>query len=54
MEEKIQGKKELTVEEIEAQMLLELPDRRLMQQSVNDNTITITQIAAALIGIFSF
>jgi hypothetical protein len=39
MEEKIQEKKELSVAEIEAQSVLELPDRQLMQNSVIENNI---------------
>jgi hypothetical protein len=44
MKENIQGKKELSVEEIEAQTLLELPDRRLMQ------TVTIENVTQAAIN----
>jgi hypothetical protein len=36
MEEKIQEKKLLSAEEIEAQALLELPDRQLMQAEIGD------------------
>jgi hypothetical protein len=51
MEEKIQAKKELSIEEIESQMLLELPDRTLMQATAHQNIAF--NIAAFLIEIFS-
>jgi hypothetical protein len=44
MEEKIQEKKLLSAEEIEAQALLELPDRQLMQATVGDVNVAVSVV----------
>jgi hypothetical protein len=53
MEEKIQAKKELSIEEIESQTLLELPDRTLMQATSTQNiAFNIAVFVLTIIGLY--
>jgi hypothetical protein len=53
MEEKIQEKKELSVAEIEAQSVLELPDRQLMQNTTITQTNAFETLVIALVNLVS-